>query len=492
MQHRNTRIATLILAALFLLTVLCAAEEWRTLEQRNCSVAGFVVGDVQKVLAGAVAARDYVQIEPKTIRFALGAGTLYQPAETGETLTFGGCAFVKSTDPQAGYCTEGYYSLLKSPFCFGVETPTSATATLFFDAGSSESAWQMNAFYDALLKRFPRAKAVGFIGIGEFERMSATALKRAPLDRKSLMAAENRDVYFHPVREEENVCAAIGGFLYKPGAKAPVSADQPSDAFSEALGRIFYINYAETQSIPLQQHVHVLLLRDRISPGSVHSESELLRAVSRKNVEDALHMLSQSLLRRAVIAVYSIDEMREFSRPVRVNLVDLRAVIPDAVFDIRYATTNNFTGKQVYPTARCLLRPEVAERLKRVEERLRQQGYRLKIYDAYRPLSVQQIFWRILPDDRYVADPAIGSRHNRGAAIDVTLVDAHGKDVPMPSEYDDFSERAHPDCRFATPEQKRNHEILRSAMRAEGFEQFPTEWWHFDGPAWRDCPISDY
>lgn len=159
--------------------------------------------------------------------------------------------------------------------------------------------------------------------------------------------------------------------------------------------------------------------------------------------------------------------------------------------DIRYATDNNFTGRTVYPSARCYLRADVAARLLKAQAGLRARGLGLKIYDCYRPFSVQEAFWRIMPDERYVLEPkreggrmVKSSRHNRGAAVDVTLVDAKGRELPMPTGYDDFSEKAHRGSPAATPEARRNSDILERAMAAQGFVPLPTEWWHFDGPGW--------
>ncbi|GMW00163.1 MAG: hypothetical protein AMXMBFR84_13010 [Candidatus Hydrogenedentota bacterium] len=173
------------------------------------------------------------------------------------------------------------------------------------------------------------------------------------------------------------------------------------------------------------------------------------------------------------------------------ELVDLEVLIPDIVLDIRYATENNFTGRQIYPEARCFLIEEAALALLKVQADLRSQGYRLKVFDGYRPLSVQKIFWEILPDPRYVADPSVGSRHNRGYAIDLTLVDLQGNDVPMPTDYDDFSERSHRTFAGVSSDVARNREILEKAMKKHGFIPFPTEWWHFDFEGYENKPNLD-
>jgi len=162
------------------------------------------------------------------------------------------------------------------------------------------------------------------------------------------------------------------------------------------------------------------------------------------------------------------------------------------VLDVRYATTNNFTGQKVYPSARCFLRADISKRLINVQALLRRQGLGLKIYDCYRPFSVQELFWRIMPDNRYVLEPVRkdgvmvkSSRHNRGAAVDVTLVDAQGRELHMPTGYDDFSTAAHRDNVSAPQDALRNSELLEQAMVSQGFIPLETEWWHFDGPGWQ-------
>ncbi len=182
----------------------------------------------------------------------------------------------------------------------------------------------------------------------------------------------------------------------------------------------------------------------------------------------------------------------------RAPLVDLHALDPAIRVEMPYATPHNFTGATLYPVARCLLRRDVAERLVRVQQRLRAERLGLLAWDCYRPFSVQQRLWTLVPDARYVAEPVVrdgkpvaGSKHNRGAAVDVTLVDAGGKPLEMPSGFDDFSERAHRGFVGASPAARRNAARLEEAMVAGGFAPLPTEWWHFDGPGWERYELLD-
>lgn len=180
------------------------------------------------------------------------------------------------------------------------------------------------------------------------------------------------------------------------------------------------------------------------------------------------------------------------------GLVELVQIEPGIVLDMRYATANNFTGKAVYPSGRCYLLADIAKRVAAVHKALKAKGLGLKVYDCYRPFSVQQRFWAIMPDERYVLEPrrengviVKSSRHNRGAAVDVTLVDAHGQELAMPTEFDDFTEKAHRGSKAASAEASRNSAILEQAMAAQGFEPLPTEWWHYDGPGWQAAPPLD-
>jgi zinc D-Ala-D-Ala dipeptidase len=161
------------------------------------------------------------------------------------------------------------------------------------------------------------------------------------------------------------------------------------------------------------------------------------------------------------------------------------------VLDIRYATTNNFTKQRLYQDARCFLQPATARKLAAVEEELRPLGLRLKLFDCYRPLSVQRKMWAIVPDERYVANPAQGSRHNRGAAVDLTLVRENGAELPMPTGYDDFSERAHRSYTRLPEEALGNRALLERVMTEHGFVGLPTEWWHFDDVDWQQYPVLD-
>lgn len=174
------------------------------------------------------------------------------------------------------------------------------------------------------------------------------------------------------------------------------------------------------------------------------------------------------------------------------DFVDVEALEPTLRIELRYATADNFMHRPVYPpNARCYLRVAVAERLQAVQRDLRPLGLGLKLFDCYRPLSAQRALWAVVPDERYVAHPNRGSRHNRGAAVDLTLVDATGHELAMPTPYDAFSERAHRDYMKLPAEALKNRERLATAMARRGFLPLPTEWWHFDAKDYKSYPLDD-
>lgn len=176
--------------------------------------------------------------------------------------------------------------------------------------------------------------------------------------------------------------------------------------------------------------------------------------------------------------------------PRKSDFVEVRKFIPGIALDIRYATTNNFTGQILYPSDKCLLRREAASNLKAVQKELHGMGLGLKIFDGYRPLAVQRKMWAVFPNPGFVADPAKGSRHNRGAAVDLTLIRLDGTELQMPTPFDDFTAKAGRNCMDLPAEAIKNRELLERVMQQHGFIGLPTEWWHFDLVNANDYPIE--
>lgn len=175
------------------------------------------------------------------------------------------------------------------------------------------------------------------------------------------------------------------------------------------------------------------------------------------------------------------------------SLVNVEKEIPSIVIDIRYATPNNFMGVTLYPSALCYVHKNMATVLKMVQAELQSLNLGLKIYDGFRPLSVQKTMWEQIQDARYVANPDVYiGAHIRGAAVDVTLVDEFGNELVMPSGFDEFSERAHLNYIGGDKQALANRDLLQKVMTKHGLEPIDTEWWHFSLPGWNDDTIYPY
>jgi zinc D-Ala-D-Ala dipeptidase len=194
-------------------------------------------------------------------------------------------------------------------------------------------------------------------------------------------------------------------------------------------------------------------------------------------------------LRAEALKASPPQEQGSFRKP---DLVELTTLDPTIKLDIRYATTNDFLGTPLYTQARAFLQRPAAEALVRAHRELRAKGYGLIIHDGYRPWYVTKIFWDATPDDKkiFVANPAEGSRHNRGCAVDLSLYDLKtGKEVKMPSGYDEMTKRAYADYPGGTTEERARRALLKQAMEKQGFIVNPDEWWHFDYKDWKQYPI---
>ena len=162
------------------------------------------------------------------------------------------------------------------------------------------------------------------------------------------------------------------------------------------------------------------------------------------------------------------------------DFVLLKSLSSDFVFDMKYATPDNFLKQAVYECGECYLRKKTAEALVKANEEFKTLGYRIKLFDCYRPLEVQKKMWKILPGTHYVAHPATGSKHNRGAAVDLTLVDKDGNELDMGTPFDFFGEKAHHTCTTLPKKVLENRKLLKDILNKYNFKSIYSEWWHYE------------
>lgn len=205
-----------------------------------------------------------------------------------------------------------------------------------------------------------------------------------------------------------------------------------------------------------------------------------------------------AILLLLVFTLHGFSQTSATANPQKIikeaDLIELIKLDKTIKLDIRYATDNNFMGRTVYPEARAFLQRPAAEAVVRVHKKLKKMGLGIVIYDGYRPWTITKLFWDTVKEEhrKFVANPATGSKHNRGCAIDLAIYDLKtGEHLDMPSGYDEFTERASPDYKGGTEIQNKNRDLLRGLMEAEGFTVNSNEWWHYDYKTWQDYGIYD-
>lgn len=172
--------------------------------------------------------------------------------------------------------------------------------------------------------------------------------------------------------------------------------------------------------------------------------------------------------------------------------IDIKTVSSDFVLDMKYATDDNFLKSKVYDCEVCLLRKSTVEALLNANKKFMRKGYRIKFFDCYRPLDVQRAMWKIVSDPNYVANPAKGSIHNRGGAVDITLVDDNGVELDMGTSFDHFGSEASHNYSDLPKEVLKNRKLLKKIMIKSGFESFDSEWWHYNLVGSRKFPLSNF
>jgi len=198
------------------------------------------------------------------------------------------------------------------------------------------------------------------------------------------------------------------------------------------------------------------------------------------------------LLAIGMIPQIQAQQSEEKSTIADTSFVKVSAYSSDFVYDLKYATTDNFLGEKVYNCGECYLRYKTLKALLVAQEKIKSKGYKFKLFDCYRPLSVQQKMWALVSDPNYVADPAKGSLHNRGGAVDLTLVDKNGTELDFGTSFDFFGEQASHSYLELEKVVLKNRTYLKKVMTESGFTIFPSEWWHYNIDGGQELPIANF
>jgi len=208
--------------------------------------------------------------------------------------------------------------------------------------------------------------------------------------------------------------------------------------------------------------------------------------------EEKNEKANKTIIKSSSILKNKVDEITKIKPDFDTNEWDELTTVDDSVIlDIRYAQSNNFVKKKMYKCGRCFVKPHIAEKLKNVNSDLLKKGYKLKLFDCYRPKPVQEELWKIMPDEDYVAAPWKGSMHNRGIAVDLTIVDNQGHELDMGTPYDFFGKEAHLTYTNLPENVLKNRNLLKETMEKFGFQSIKTEWWHYSDSSKSEA-ISDW
>lgn len=469
---------------------------WQILDGAGNACEAFVHGSWDKMAAGQLGPADFGMVSPSDLAAALGLATVYDTDTAGWYLAADRRLHVRPTN-SSGASVYSYESLARVGWAVGVTTETTASLSVFWDAGSEGRPVGMEALLARAIENAPRTDAWIAAGQADFAVARGQALKRSPAAGAPMTEVhdpQDPDRFFFSPVEESDVAGLIVALVVRVRR-----AGEPASVSAELADRFFPAAQRNQPGLLIRTHYAPL-----VPPVPPMDPSRPFQAIWRledsgadqkpdfpgvKTVREALPGTS---IRRARLSVWAIGSLSPFPEYEKPELAELEALDPTIVLGERQV----LFGEPVYERPRFLLRREAAERIVRVNQDLRRQGCRLKILDAYRPLSVTQRLWNLRPDHMrpstpYLAAPNRGSRHNRGAAVDCTLTDMDGKELEMPSGYLVFDETAHRDCPGMSPKAKRNMDILTAAMAREGFTTIREEWWHFDAPHWERCRVLD-
>jgi D-alanyl-D-alanine dipeptidase len=457
---------------------------WWLHEKNPRTCRAFAIGNWNQVTSGTLKPEDFRPVSPPDLAAALGLATVYGPDTAGWFLSTGSRVLVRCTDRHLGYRAYSYASLAQVGWGLGVTRETTPTLRLSWNGNGTPQS--LRDLLTQAVGQAPQAHVWLVAGMADFASLRGETLQRSPVAGQPLNAT-GTVTSIHSSGPTHSLFVALA---VRPHPECDT-------AVQETLRRFF-----PQETIPSQES-NALLFRVHCAP--LESPTPLdpnrpVEAIWTRSYKDPLYPRVSSVYKaeerapvnRAHFALWAIDSVGPYDRYPVPDLVDVQTLDPTLLADQKWATSASLVGRPLYRAPRLLLQRPVAEAIVRINQKLGQQGFRLKLYDAYRPLWVTQLLYRLAPEASrkgFLASPTLGSRHNRAAAVDCTIVDSNGRDLRMPSPYLCFDERAYRRTTGLDPQVLNNLQFLTRVMASEGFTTINEEWWHYDAPGWQKYPI---
>lgn len=475
-------------------------SRWQVTQVTGKRVRAFMKGSWAQMASGSMTERDFQPVSPPDFLAGLGLATLDVAETAGWFLAAGRRIGVKTTDPQRGFPTYSYESLARMAWGVGITRGTVPTARAYWDAGD-EAGKSLDEFLASAVNEDPHAKAWVVAAHVQFEEVRGQALSRSPARYPPMNSSSDRNdpTRSHTLPQRD---VGVSGLI----VALVVNAEYGDSKVARELEKRFFPPGEKASLNGLLTRAHYALFRPKMALGPLPVIEPALpyqriwnyspRDEHFPQLSTVRKILDGTIIAEANVSVWALDSLGPYDLYQPAELVDLQERDPSIMMEQMWATANTFVGEPIYEKPRLLLRKEVAEKVLRINARLKEQGFRLKIFDAYRPFSVTQRLARLRPEDQakgYLASANTGSRHNRGAALDLTIVNMAGDELIMPSAYLCFNEDAHRvwTHKIMPPAETFNVEYLTNAMATEGFTAINEEWWHYDAPGWEAYPVLD-
>ncbi len=469
-------------------------QGWTLLQKQNTTATLIVRGAWEDLRQpGGLGPDDFVAVNPPKFRTMIGLATVQTINKAGWCLAAGPRFMIKTTDARAQYATRSYASWAAVGWGAAIATDAQPAKRMFLE-GEQSNYISLGDMIDNMVKDAPDTGVWIISGRALFPSATGQSLHRAPVGEalNDLQAPDNpKRSYFMPVRQ-------VG----RSGLVTALVIDPINTGIPQAV-RDFLPDELHTTPSDLRYLAHYALFRDPapdFNPGQPFEEiwnPEFLWKESEPNkkprvpgIETVRRLLpGRTAISRAHLNIWAIDDTKDWPRPENPDLVDPTTLDSSLMVDHQWTRENPLFEAPLFDKGRILLRRSAAEALVRVNKRLYAQGYRLKLYEGYRPFWITQMLWSRHRAASYLAAPSVGSRHNRASAVDCTLVTLDGRDVQMPSPSLAFDASSHRDYDKMDPQVRENVLILTNAMQAEGWGIIYSEWWHFDAPDWQKYDI---